>query len=221
MIDILICTLAHLHICTLSFSSWLQQQSSLELTGVVTGLLCVYLAAINNIWNWPFAIISTGIYVYIFREQALYADMGQNIYLFGINIYGWYYWSRRPANAPKVPVQRISRAQVITFILITSLVTPLLGYALVSLAPVLHYKPAAFPYLDSFCTVCSLIAQVLMARKVAENWLIWIFVDIIYTGVYLAKHLQPTAFMFGIYTLLALKGFVDWRRDYRQQLAQS
>jgi nicotinamide mononucleotide transporter len=197
---------------------WLQHQSPLELTGVVTGLLCVYLAAVNNIWNWPFAIISTGIYIYIFAQEALYADALQNIYLFAINIYGWYYWSRQPANAPKVPVVRITQKQIITLLLIAVLATPVLGFTLVSLAKVLHYQPAAYPYLDSFCTVVSLTAQVFMARKVLENWLVWIFVDIIYVGIYAVKGLERTAFMFGIYAVLALVGYLDWHKEYRKQL---
>jgi nicotinamide mononucleotide transporter len=200
-----------------SFLQWLQQQSWLELTGVVTGLLCVYLAAINNIWNWPFAIVSTAIYIFVFAKAALYADMGQNAYLLLINIYGWYYWSRQPYDAPKVPVVRISRKQISTLLLVAALATPALGFLLVNLAPLLHYQPAAFPYLDSFCTVVSLTAQLFMARKVLENWFIWIFVDVIYVGIYLSKGLQPTAFMFAVYALLALKGYVDWRKDYARQ----
>jgi len=199
---------------------WLQQQSWLELTGVVTGLICVYLAAVNNIWNWPFAIISTGIYIFIFADAALYADMGQNAYLLIINIYGWYYWSHQPANAPKVPVVRISRKQISLLLLIAAVATPTLGFLLVSMSSVLHYQPAAFPYLDSFCTVISLTAQVFMARKVLENWLIWVFVDIIYVGIYLSKGLQPTAFMFGVYAILALVGYLDWRKEYARQKLQ-
>jgi nicotinamide mononucleotide transporter len=56
-----------------------------------------------------------------------------------------------------------------------------------------------------------------MARKILENWLVWIFVDIIYVGVYIIKHLQPTAFMFAVYAVIALMGYIDWRRDYRKQ----
>lgn len=196
---------------------WLQHQSPLELTGVVTGLLCVYLAAVNNIWNWPFAIVSTGIYIYIFAQEALYADALQNIYLFIINIYGWYYWSRQPVNAPKVPVVRISAKQITALVLVAALATPALGFTLIKLTRVLHYEPAAYPYLDSFCTVVSLTAQVFMARKVLENWLVWIFVDIIYVGIYTVKGLEPTAIMFGVYAMLALIGYLDWRKEYRQQ----
>jgi nicotinamide mononucleotide transporter len=176
----------------------------------------VYLAAKNNIWNWPFAIISTAIYIFIFAEAALYADMGQNVYLLIINIYGWNYWSRQPADAPKVPVVRITQKQIALLLSIAALATPALGFLLVKLAPLLHYQPAAFPYLDSFCTVVSLTAQVFMARKVLENWLIWIFVDIIYVGIYLSKGLQPTAFMFGVYAILALVGYIDWRKAYKK-----
>lgn len=202
-----------------ALTQWLLQQSWLELTGVITGLLCVYLAAINSIWNWPFAIINTGIYIFIFAGAALYADMGQNAYLLLINIYGWYYWSRQPAGAPKVPVMRISKKQTGALVLLALLASPLLGFLLVKLSVALHYQPAAFPYLDSFCTVLSLTAQVFMARKVLENWLIWIFIDVIYVGIYLSKGLQPTAFMFAVYALIALKGYLDWRRDYQRQPA--
>lgn len=197
---------------------WLQHQSPLELTGVVTGLLCVYLAAVNNIWNWPFAMVSTGIYIYIFAQEALYADALQNIYLFLINIYGWYFWSRQPANAPKVPVTRITTKQIVILISVAAIAAPSLAFTLIKLAKILNYEPAAYPYLDSFCTVVSLTAQAYMARKVLENWLIWIFVDVIYVGIYLVKGLQPTAIMFGIYAVLALIGYIDWRKDYRKQV---
>jgi len=197
---------------------WWHAQSTLELIGVFTGLICVWLAAINNIWNWPFAIVCTAIYVYIFAEAALYADMGQNIYLLGINIYGWYYWIKKPKGEEKRPVLRITKKQMIWSAIAVALVTPALGFTLVSLAPVLHYKPAAFPYLDSFCTACSLVGQLFLARKVLENWLIWIFVDIIYVGIYIIKDLKPTAFMFGVYVVIALFGYLDWRKEYRKQL---
>ena len=202
-----------------SFIEWWAQQSWLELVGVATGLLCVYLAAANKILNWPIAIISTAIYVYIFGKQHLYADMGLNVYLFGTNIYGWVYWSRHPADDNKLPVTLITRRQLLILLLTVGLVTPILGYTLITLAPVLHFTPASFPYLDSFLMACSLVAQILMARKVLDNWLIWMFADFIYVGVYLVKGLQPTAFMYAVYIIIAAYGYYDWRKDYRKQLA--
>ena len=111
----------------------------------------------------------------------------------------------------------ITARQIIMSVVIISVATPSLGLTLISLAPVLHYQPASYPYLDSFCTACSLVAQVFLTRKILENWLIWIFVDIIYVGVYIFKGLDATAFMYAIYVPIALLGYLDWRKDYKKQ----
>ena len=92
---------------------WWQHQTWLEIIGVITGLLCVYLAARNNIWNWPFAIISVGGYIFIFFDSHLYADMGLQFYFMAMNIYGWYYWSHKPAREQKTPVMLITRKEFV------------------------------------------------------------------------------------------------------------
>ncbi len=192
---------------------WWQQQSIPEVIAVITGLLCVYLAAKNNIWNWPFAIISVVIYIFIFFNTRLYADVGLQVYFLAMNIYGWYYWSRKPASDVKTPVLLITRREVLRSATAIIIFTYILG-------SVLKYTPASFPFLDSFCAACSIIAQVLLARKVLENWLIWIFVDVVYVGVYIFKGLDLTAGMYGIYVALALMGYLDWKKDYRKQAVQ-
>jgi nicotinamide mononucleotide transporter len=189
---------------------WWQHQNWLEVIGVITGLLCVGLAAINNIWNWPIAIISVGIYIFIFFDARLYADMGLQVYFMIMNIYGWYYWSQISADEKKAPVLLITKREVIFSAIAIIVFTFFLG-------TVLKYTPASYPYIDSFCTACSLVAQVFLARKVLENWLIWIFVDIIYVGVYIFKGLDLTAIMYGIYVGIALLGYIDWKKDYKKQ----
>jgi nicotinamide mononucleotide transporter len=194
-----------------ALQTWWQHQSPLEVIGVITGLLCVYLAAKNIIWNWPFAIISVVIYIFIFFESKLFADMGLQFYFLAMNIYGWYFWSRKAPSDDKTPVIRIKKTEIILSIVAVIAFTVLLG-------SVLKYTTASFPYLDSFCTACSLIAQYLMARKVLENWLIWVFVDIIYVGVYVFKDLHLTAIMYAVYVAIALMGYIDWKKDWRKQV---
>ena len=189
---------------------WWQHQTWLEVIGVITGLLCVYLAAKNNIWNWPFAIVSVTIYIFIFFEARLFADMGLQFYFFVVNIYGWYYWSRKPVTESKTPVTRITRKEILLAVPAVLIFTFILG-------SLLKYTTASYPYIDSFCTACSLVAQVFLARKVVENWLIWIFVDIIYVGVYLFKDLQLTALMYAIYVIIAIMGYMDWKKEARTQ----
>jgi nicotinamide mononucleotide transporter len=194
-----------------TLQSWWQQQSLLEVIGVITGLLCVYLAAKNIIWNWPFAIISVIIYIFIFYKSHLFADMGLQFYFLVTNIYGWYFWSKKPLTEQKAPVKLIKKTEILLSVLAIMVFTFLLG-------SVLKYTTASYPYVDSFCTACSLVAQVFLARKVLENWLIWIFVDIIYVGVYLFKELHLTAIMYAIYVAIALLGYIDWKKAYRKQI---
>jgi nicotinamide mononucleotide transporter len=193
-----------------ALQDWWQHQTLLEIIGVITGLLCVYLAAKNIIWNWPLAIISVIIYIFIFFEAHLFADMGLQVYFLVVNIYGWYFWSKKPTTDEKVPVMRIARKETLLSGLAIVLFTFLLG-------SVLKYTSASFPYLDSFCAACSIVAQILMARKVLENWLIWVFVDVIYVGVYIFKDLHLTALMYAIYVAIALMGYIDWKKDWKKQ----
>jgi nicotinamide mononucleotide transporter len=189
---------------------WWHQQSLLEIAGVITGLLCVYLAAKNNIWNWPIAIISVGIYIFIFFGTHLYADMGLQVYFMAMNIYGWYYWAKKPADEGKTPVALIKRKEGMISIIAIIIFTVILGTGL-------KYTTASYPYVDSFCTACSLVAQVWLARKILENWLIWIFVDIVYVGVYIFKGLDLTAIMYAVYVGIALLGYIDWKIAYKKQ----
>jgi len=184
----------------------------LEWCGVFTGILCVWLAAKNNIWNWPIACVSVIIYVFIFFEGKLYADAGLQIYFLVTNIYGWYYWSKQRDNPTQErPVINITKNEIILSIIGVIVFTLGLGLTL------FHKTDASFPFVDSFCTACSLIAQVFLARKVLQNWLIWIFVDIIYVSVYFSKDLYATGLMYALYIGIATMGYLDWRKTYREQ----
>lgn len=185
----------------------------LETLGVISGLLCVYLAAKNIIWNWPIAIISVVIYIFIFFKAKLYADMGLQVYFLVMNIYGWYFWSRNKSSGADVKISKVGRKEILISLFAVALFTLALGTFL------FKGTDASFPFIDSFCTACSLVAQVFLARKVMENWLIWIFVDIIYVGVYIAKDLHLTAGMYAIYIYIAASGYIGWRKLYRANQA--
>jgi nicotinamide mononucleotide transporter len=194
----------------LAVTDWLKSQSLLEISGVISGILCVYLAARNNILSWPLAIISVSIYIIIFYETKLYADAGLQVYFLITNIYGWYFWSRKSEKDDKVPVSFASGKSIFLSLIAILIFTLLLGTFLY------RGTDASFPYIDSFCTACSLVAQLFLARKIIENWLIWIFVDIIYVGVYLMKDLHLTAGMYALYVLIAAMGYINWKKEFKQ-----
>jgi nicotinamide mononucleotide transporter len=184
----------------------------LEWCGVVTGILCVWLAARNNILNWPIAIVSVIIYIFIFYDSKLYADMGLQVYFLLMNAYGWYFWNNnRKSMAMPTPVSQITQKEILLSVIGIIAFTIILGFIL------RQNTDASFPFIDSFCTACSLIAQVFLARKVLQNWLIWIFVDIIYVGVYVSKDLYATAIMYALYIYIAWMGYQQWKNTISKE----
>jgi len=67
--------------------------SPLEIFGVLTGAICVLLAAKENILNWPIGIVNNVLFFVMFWRNKLYADATLQIFYIAIAIYGWWRWS--------------------------------------------------------------------------------------------------------------------------------
>lgn len=184
------------------------QTTAIEWVATISGFLCVYLAAKQNILNWPISIISVSLYMYIFYHSKLYGDSILQLYFLGTAVYGWIYWSKKE-HSDERPINSLTTTQwIITLstILLTSL---LIGYILD------RSTNTDVPYIDGFCTATSLVAQFLMTRKVLENWLIWIFVDICYIPLYIHKNLVLTAILYFAFAIIAFNGYREWLKTYR------
>ncbi len=186
----------------------------IEWFGTITGALCVYLAAKENILNWPIAILSVVTYIYIFYNAKLYGDTILQFYFLGTSIYGWYYWSYGKSSSLKSerPVGSLVKKDWLVIVIIQIIFSIIIGVLLD------RYTDTDVPFVDSFCTVMSFIAQYLMTRKKLENWLLWIFVDIIYIPLYIHKNLLATSVLYFAFLFIALQGYIDWKKTLKKQL---
>ena len=183
--------------------------STVEIVAALFGAASVYLSARQHIASWPTALVNVLLYVAVFRGARLYADMSLQFVYAALSIYGWYEWKYGGAGRTVLPVSRTPAR-----------LWPVLAALGVGAAALLAhlfgtYTDAANPALDSSLTAASLVAQWMMTRKLVENWLIWIAADVVYVPLYLSKHLYPTAVLYAVFLGLAVKGYVDWRRDLR------
>lgn len=105
------------------------QTSWLEWLGTLTGFLCVYLAAKQNIWNWPISIISVASYAILFYNAKLYGDTVLQFYFLSTAVYGWYYWIRRKEEKKK-PIVKASNGQLLLCLLAILILTLSIGYLL-------------------------------------------------------------------------------------------
>jgi nicotinamide mononucleotide transporter len=186
----------------------------LEPVGVATGIICVYLQIKENIWNWPIALINVSVYFVVFRESKLYADMGLQLIYFVLSLYGWYEWLYGGKNKTELKISRISLRMAVTLTAIGVVGVGVLGTIFA------RYTDAALPYVDSATATTSLIAQWMITRKVLENWLVWIAVNVVYVGMFIFKHLRPTAALYAVFFVLAVMGYLQWRRVYRASIGE-
>ena len=85
------------------------------------------------------------------------------------------------------------------------------------LVPQIFEKPASYPYIDTFIAVSSVLAVVLLARRIFETWVLWILVDITSIGLYRVKGVKLIALEFVIFLALAMLGVISWYRLWRKE----
>jgi len=180
----------------------------IELSATIFGLFYILLSIKQNIWCWPAGLITSALYVYVFFVSKFYADMGLQVYYVFVSLYGWYHW-KFGAKSKKQDDLKITKTNVktaIVLLLVTTLFFIIISYILV------NFTDSPVPYWDSFTTAASFVATWMLARKMIEHWIIWIVVDSISLGLYLYKGLYPTVILFGVYTILAILGYIEWKK---------
>ncbi|MEP7318596.1 MAG: nicotinamide riboside transporter PnuC [Panacibacter sp.] len=135
---------------------------------------------------------------------------------------GWWRWANPKAGEAdrklELKVSYMKRDQLILTIGIGLLGTLMLGKFASNLHqwfPVVFSIPSAYPYIDSFITVMSIVATFYMIQKKIECWIIWIMIDIIATYLYYIKGVKFYSVEFLIFTLIATYGLLIWTREYK------
>ena len=187
--------------------------SPLELFAALIGAISVWLSVRQNIWSWPTAIINVVLYAIVFYEAKLYADMGLQVIYAILSIYGWYEWLYGGEGRTELHVSRTGPRLGALLALIAAAGSAVLG------AFLHRATDAALPFMDSFLSSTSLVAQWMMTKKLLENWLVWIGVDVLYVGMFIFKGLFLTAGLYAVFLALAVKGYIDWRRSMADQSA--
>lgn len=186
---------------------------TLETIAVILGLINITLLVVRNIWNYPFGIAMVCCYAFIFYGAKLYSDALLQIFFLLVQIYGWWNWARAAQNAeddriPVLVLNKTNQLAILGFLIVLSL-----GWGMM----MARFTDAAFPYWDGTIAMTSVVAQILLARRYIENWVLWILVDLLAVGLYWTKGLHLTAGLYGVFLIIAAVGLYQWREIYRAQ----
>ncbi len=181
----------------------------IEWMAAAAGAVSVFLSAREKIWSWPAALVNVSLYTHIFYRSGLYSDMGLQVVYFVLSLYGWHQWLYGGAQHTRLHVSRATKRIWI--------VVALVGIAFwLSLGTFTSMLPgSSLSYLDAGLTTLSLVAQWMMTRKILENWVLWIVADIVYVPMFVYKKLHVTAGLYTVFLVLAVMGFLHWRRSWR------
>jgi len=173
------------------------------------GLIYLYLEYKVNIWLWIVGVVMPVVHGVLYYEAGLYADAAINVYYVLAGLYGLVCWLRRSQKSSNAVPHSVIKAPRPTI--------PLLVAAYAVLHIVIYWLLVTFtnstvPVCDSFTTALSIVALWMLSRKYTEQWLVWFVVDAVTVGLYIYKGIPVTAGLYALYTLLAVIGYMKWRK---------
>lgn len=175
--------------------------SWLEIAANVITAAGIFMAGRNSIHTWWLGIIGCSLFVILFYQNQLYADVTLQFFFIASSVIGWFRWSRH-ASGEERPVTH-ARVQTLGLALIGGLIVATTYGALLH-----RFTDAYAPYVDSAVLVGSVIAQLLMMERKVENWPVWLIVNSVAVPLYASRGIYLTAFLYGVYWVNAL---VSWR----------
>ena len=190
-----------------AFSAWGSPVSWLEVAAFVAALAMVLANLRVHPVAWPLAIFSSAAYAVLFAQNKLYGEAALQLMFIALALWGWWQWLRgTAADGDKLRVHQLPKRQRWQALAATLLAWPLLGLLLA------RSTDSDVPYLDALPTVASVTGQILLGRKVVENWPTWVAVNVFSVGLFAYKALWLTAILYGIFAVLALWGWRHWQR---------
>jgi nicotinamide mononucleotide transporter len=190
-----------------AFTAWGSPVTWLEIVAFVLAV-CMVLANFRvNPIGWPLAIVSSLLYALLFADSKLYGEASLQFVFIAVAAWGWWQWQRgRGLDGTTLRVRSLAPRWRLLALVATLAAWPLLALLLQ------HVTDSDVPWLDALPTVASITGQLLLGRKLVENWPVWVVVNIVSVGLFAYKGLWLTVLLYALFTLMALAGWRAWRQ---------
>jgi nicotinamide mononucleotide transporter len=180
----------------------------LEVMAFVLALANIACNVFEIHWGWPLTIVASVLYAWLFYASKLYGEAGVNLFFAITAVWGWWQWLRGHRANSDAPLQigQLDRR---------GWRWSLGGYAVLWLVFVvlLHsITDSDVPWADGFVTAGSVVGTVLLGRKFIENWPLWLLVNAASVALFAYKGLQLTVILYVIFFLLAIWGWLGWKK---------
>jgi len=186
--------------------------SSLEIIANIVFVSAVFLAARNHWSTWPLGILGCALFSIVFFRANLYAAVTLQGFFIVTNAIGWYLWRKPRQDRQELPIQSVP-FKTVAFILFPLAVLTALAYGVF----LLNATVANFPIVDSLVLTFSIVAQFLLMGRKIETWWFWIVVNTVSIPLYASQGLYLTSFVYGLFLINAVYGYINWRKEMRAE----
>ena len=195
--------------------------SYIELAASLFGLVYVVFEVLQKNFMWYLWVLTSITFGIVYYYSHIYAYMGLQIYYVAMGIYGIYSWRRAKALAKRAAAQpaelrsedadilvvrRMSREVAILSTLFSIIVFFILTY-------ILKCTEDPNPWLDSFCSVISMLATFWLSRQYLQNWYLWIVCNVASTILSLSVEQYYAALLYFIMIGMAIWGLWHWNKN--------
>ncbi len=168
------------------------------------GIINIALLIWRSVLNYAFGMVMVLLYFFVFYEERLYAESVLQVFFFAAQAWGWWLWHKVGEDDGTVMVRWLDWNSRVVWLMVTAALSLNLGW-------VMHrFTNASLPYADSAIAGASVAAQILLAYRRVENWILWIIIDVASILVYINKGLYPTAGLYGGMMVMSLLGLHEW-----------
>ncbi len=186
----------------------------LQWVAVIFGVAEVLLAKRNNVLLYPAGLIGTVLSIVLLLEAKLYAETLLNIYYIVMSIYGWWFWLRK-RNAPPVPITYTTRKEWLVCALI------IVGGWVILFLSIKNFTTSNVPGWDAFISSTAWAGTWLLAKRKIENWLLLNLSNLFAVPLLFYKNLPLFALLTVFLFVVAIFGYFDWKKIYRQERSSS
>lgn len=186
-----------------------------EFVGQLGALAVVFLAQRRSVITWPVQMAASVLLFGVYLSSHLGGLAFRQVIVFVISVYGLVSWLRRRDPMYGLAVRTASWVQRAW--LAAALVLGTVGMALVLDA--LHASWSPWP--DAAIFVGTAVAYIAQGLRFIEFWLIWLLVDAVGVPLQMATCLWFSAFVYLIFAVLVVHGWLQWVRSRRHPVAVS
>lgn len=190
-----------------------QHDTGFNFIVLLSGILCVVLAAKGNILNYSFGLFNSCAYAWICYNNGLYGEMGLNLFFFvPTAIIGIILWKKHTSAKQLQNARTISISKLILIILANISAIILLGYALAQI------PTQNTPYIDATTNILSITATVLMMLRFKEQWWFYISLNMFTILMWAIRTIDGSGdgimmlVMWSAFLINAIYGYYNWNK---------